>query len=197
MIRIQSFTESAALPYLSSLAVLRISVFKEFPYLYEGTLEYEMQYLQTFFNAPKSIIVIAFDGDKVVGASTGLPLAYETTNLQVPWQKLGFDIEHIFYFSESVLLQPYRGQGIGKHFFAAREAWAVALKKFQYITFCAVVRPFDHVKKPVNYQHLDSFWQQRGFKKKEHCIAQMSWQDLDKTFTTAKPMQFWWKEIGV
>lgn len=196
MIRIQSFTASAALSYLNALATLRITVFKEFPYLYNGSLEYETQYLQTFFNAPQSIIVIAFDGDKVVGASTGLPLAYETPNLQAPWQQLGFDVGRIFYFSESVLLQPYRGQGIGKQFFVAREKWATSLDNFQYLTFCAVVRPLNHPQKPVNYQSLDAFWQQRGFEKKEHCITNMSWQDLDETFPTPKPMQFWWKEIG-
>jgi hypothetical protein len=38
-------------PYLQEIAGLRITVFREFPYLYEGDLEYEMAYLRTLLNS--------------------------------------------------------------------------------------------------------------------------------------------------
>jgi len=62
-------TLSKALP---ALAALRIEVFRDFPYLYDGDLEYERGYLETFSEAAGAIIVIARDGDQIVGASTGL-----------------------------------------------------------------------------------------------------------------------------
>jgi len=46
------------LPYLSELARLRIEIFKEYPYLYEGDLAYEEQYLHTY--AVCSVIFFLF-----------------------------------------------------------------------------------------------------------------------------------------
>ena len=64
--------------YIDELAQLRMRVFHDFPYLYDGDAEYEARYLKTYIDAPDSVIVLAFDGDKIVGASTGLPLRHET-----------------------------------------------------------------------------------------------------------------------
>ena len=38
-------------PWLDALGALRIRVFREYPYLYDGTLEYEREYLRTYVNA--------------------------------------------------------------------------------------------------------------------------------------------------
>ena len=35
------------LPYIEALGKLRIEIFKEFPYLYAGDMEYERKYLNT------------------------------------------------------------------------------------------------------------------------------------------------------
>ena len=34
--------------YIDNIARLRIEVFRDFPYLYDGTMEYERNYLQTY-----------------------------------------------------------------------------------------------------------------------------------------------------
>ena len=75
-IRIQSFTGSQVEQYIPEVARLRIEVFREFPYLYDGNIEYEAKYLRTYTISPDSVIVIAFDADKVIGASTAVPLEY-------------------------------------------------------------------------------------------------------------------------
>ena len=64
----------AAKPFIPSLAALRIQVFREYPYLYEGDLSYEEKYLQDYSRIPDSVVVLALDGERVVGASTALPL---------------------------------------------------------------------------------------------------------------------------
>ena len=40
-------TGPAARPYAGALAQLRLSVFRAYPYLYEGDLAYETEYLET------------------------------------------------------------------------------------------------------------------------------------------------------
>ena len=192
MVKIQTFTQKEIVAYLDDLAQLRISVFREYPYLYDGSLAYEKEYLQTFVNAKDGIVVAAFAGDKVVGISTGLPLTQEPAAVIGQWTTE--DVANIYYFSESVLDRNYRGQGIGVQFFQAREDWARKLG-FTHAVFCGVVRPDDHPLKPVGYQPLDQFWQKRGFAKKEGYFAKMSWLDRGEAEETTKALQYWWKAL--
>ena len=62
----------AALP---ALARLRITVFRAFPYLYEGDAAYEERYLATFAAAPGAVIVGAFARADAVppGGATDVP----------------------------------------------------------------------------------------------------------------------------
>jgi len=179
-IKIQSFTGTTYNQYITDLAALRIKVFREFPYLYEGSMAYEHHYLQAYNAAPDAIVVIAFDGDRVIGASTGMPMEHETENVKQPWSDRGYSLQEIFYFGESVLLPEYRRQGIGVAFFHHREKWAASFDRFRILTFCAVVRPDNHPLKPNNYKPLDTFWNNRGFTKTKDIVCLMKWQDIDK-----------------
>lgn len=192
---LQSFTGAAAHPYIPDLARLRISVFRDFPYLYDGSPAYEQDYLRTFFEAPDSLLVVAFDGGTVVGASTGMPLEHETENIQKPWKNMAFDLARIFYYGESVLEKTYRGRGIGLRFFEERERWARSLNRFDYAAFCAVVRPEDHPLRPAGYRPLDDFWKKRGFVKTRDLVCHMRWQDVGETEETEKALCFWWKRL--
>jgi len=181
-------------PYIEDVARLRIEVFHAFPYLYDGNMDSEKEYLQTFARSKNNILVLAFDGDAVVGASTGLPLREEPANVQAPFVARGYDVSSVFYFSESVLKSAYRGQGAGVEFFRCREYWARQLNGFDLLTFCAVVRPDDHPLRSAGYRPLDHFWQQRGFNPTDlYCF--MNWQDREEAHETAKPLRFWVKSI--
>ena len=68
-------------------------------------------------DSPDSVFVLALDGDQVVGASTGMPMAEETKEVKTPFLAHGWDAGQIFYFGESVLLPAYRGRGVGVRFF--------------------------------------------------------------------------------
>lgn len=182
-------------PFIDDLARLRISVFRAFPYLYEGTVDYEKTYVATYAASPDSVFVLALDGDKVVGASTGLPMADETEAFKAPFVNGGFDPRRIFYFGESVLLPEYRGQGIGVRFFEERETHAVRLEKMDVCCFCAVERPLDHPLRPADYQPLDAFWAHRGYRHHPELRTEYVWRDVGEAQETAKPMSFWMKEI--
>ena len=95
---------SAIAPYIDDLARLRIAVFREFPYLYEGSLDYEAEYLSTYAQSRDSLFVLALEQGRVVGASTGLPLADEIDACKRPFVEGGWNPQRIFYFGESVLL---------------------------------------------------------------------------------------------
>ncbi len=64
---------------LDGVAQLRITVFRDWPYLYDGSLEYERAYLQTYRDSPGALLVGAFAGDRLVGASTSTPMEDHAT----------------------------------------------------------------------------------------------------------------------
>jgi GNAT superfamily N-acetyltransferase len=185
----------AIAPYIDDLARLRIAVFREFPYLYDGSLEYEARYLQAYAQSAESLVVLALDQGRVVGASTGLPLADETADFKRPFVEGGWNPERLFYFGESVLLPAYRGRGLGVRFFAEREGYARRLGRFDWCAFCAVERASDHPRRPLDYQPLNEFWGRRGFRHHPELHTELSWQDLDEGDESAKPMSFWLKDL--
>ena len=194
-LHIESLTGRAILPYLDALARLRITVFREFPYLYDGSPAYEAEYLATYGACPESLFVLARRGEAIVGISTGIPLAAETAAMKAPFAAIGLAPERVFYFGESVLLAPFRGRGIGARFFDAREAYARRLGRFSHTAFCAVERPADHVLRPAGYRSLDGFWQRRGYGRRPELRAAMRWQDIDQPAETEKSMVFWLRPL--
>ena len=193
-LRVEPLTGADLTAALPALARLRIEVFRDFPYLYEGTLDYEAGYVAKFAQADGAVIVGAFDGDRIVGAATGAPMAGQLDAFAEPFRVRGHDIAEIFYFGESVLLPAYRGRGIGHAFFDRREAHARALG-FPVATFCAVVRPDDHPMRPAGYMPLDAFWRKRGYAPVEGLVGQFGWRDVGAAEETQKPMQFWMRRL--
>jgi GNAT superfamily N-acetyltransferase len=182
-------------PYLEALADLRIRVFRDFPYLYDGEREYERRYLQTYASSPQSFFALALDDRAVVGCATGIPMKHETGEFKQPFIDAGYDPETVFYFGESVLLADYRGRGVGVRFFQEREKYARELGRIRHCCFCAVERPRDHPRRPPGYQPLDAFWTRRGYRKAPELTTRYCWRDLDETEESPKPMTFWLKPM--
>ncbi len=185
-----------AAPFIGDLARLRISVFRAFPYLYEGDPTYEHTYLADYARTPDSVFVLALDGEDVVGVSTGLPMRAENDAFKAPFLNAGQNPDRIFYFGESVLLPHYRGQGIGVRFFEEREAHARRLNAFDICCFCAVERPENHPLRPADHEPLDAFWAHRGYIHHPELRTKFTWRDVGESEQTAKPMSFWLKDIS-
>lgn len=195
-LRLTPLTGAAILPLLDALADLRIRVFHDYPYLYEGSRDYERRYLQSYAEATGSVVVGAFDGDRMVGAATALPLHHEPEAVTGPFRAQGLNPDRIFYFGESVLLPEYRGQGVGVRFFAEREAHARAVGGHDHAAFCAVIRPDNHPRRPADHVPLDRFWQKRGFTQVPDLVCSLSWRDRDETEETPKRMAVWMKGLA-
>ena len=194
-IKLQTLSGETLCAHIPVLARLRIEVFREFPYLYDGDQDYEARYLQRYIEAPGGVIVLAFAGDEVVGASTDLPLAQADPAFQRPFVEQGYDPATVFYLGESVLLAPYRGRGIGVRFFIEREAHARRTGDFRWSAFCAVARPAGHPRRPPDYRPLDAFWSQRGYQQHPELSTRFRWKDLDEAGESEKIMRFWLKPL--
>ena len=184
-------------PWLDALGELRIRVFREFPYLYDGTAEYEKAYLEVYLKSPRSrIVLVTDDSEKLIGATTCLPLADEGPEFQQPFLQNGHDVERILYLGESMLLPEWRGRGLGKEFFVRREAHARDLG-LPVTAFCAVDRTHDHPARPAGYRSLEPFWESRGYVKRPELRAEFSWKDIGETDESPKSLTFWVKSLDL
>lgn len=193
-LHVKSLSGEAIQPYIADLARLRIEIFRDYPYLYDGDETYENNYLQNYATSPDSLIVIAFDDDKVVGAATAMPLYRASKEVQRPFLAQNIPLEQICYLGESVLQQQYRGQGIGVKFFEEREAYARS-NNASYAVFCAVERPLIHPHRPIDYVPLDKFWYKRGYQKRAELHTAFAWKEIDEAKPSEKPMIFWMKRF--
>jgi len=194
-LRIEPLTGAPSNQTLRDLSRLRLTVFREWPYLYKGDEASETEYLSTFSETQHGIIVCAYDGDRAVGAATAAPLADHTDEFVPLFESHGYRSSEIFYCGESVLLPDYRGRGIGHAFFDHREAHARDLNAagadLRYSAFCGVVREPEHPRCPPDYRPLDGFWHKRDYQPVDGMIGHYSWCEIGGKTETAHAMQFW------
>ena len=195
-IKVKPVSKEFAKEHILEIASLRIKVFKDFPYIYDGSVEYEVKYLDRYFRSQNGTFILAFDensSNRIVGVATAIPLIEEDDFVKKTFVENGYQINEIFYFGESVLLPEYRGKGIGHLFFEEREKVALSFPQINMTTFCAVQRPVDHPMKPKDYQPLDEFWKKRGYQKNLQLTSEFEWLDLGQSKETVKNMMYWTK----
>ena len=194
MIRVARLTRAALGAALPDVAALRIAVFRDFPYLYDGDLAYEERYLQTYRQSEDAILVGAYDGARLVGAATGTPMEDHARDFAAAFEGQGIALSDIFYCAESVLLPESRGQGVGHRFFEAREEHARVLGR-SHCAFCGVVRPTVHLLRPEGYRPLDGFWRKRGYAPLAGAVATFRWKDIDRDEESEHALQFWMRAL--
>ncbi len=193
-VTIRALTGGEILAAIDDLARLRIKVFADWPYLYDGDLAYERDYLAAFAAAPDAVLVAVSEGGRIVGAATASPLAAQEAALRQPVERAGYDIRTLFYFGESVLLPQWRGQRIGHAFFDHREAQARHCGA-KAAVFAAVIRPADHPDRPSDYRALEAFWDTRGYAQVPGLACALTWKDHRDAGETAKPLQYWMRDL--
>lgn len=193
-LRIESLRGDQIATQLDALAAVRIEVFRDWPYLYDGSLAYEKQYLETYLRCPRSLAILIWDGARCVGASTVLPLADAEPAAQAPFLAAGHRVGTVDYFGESVILPSYRGRGLGVKFFELREAHARELG-LEACAFCAVERPVDHPARPADYVPNDAFWTRRGYRKVPDLRTSFAWPDIGEAQSSPKSMSYWMRAL--
>jgi GNAT superfamily N-acetyltransferase len=191
---LRTLTGAALDAALDDVARLRIAVFRDWPYLYDGTLQHEREYMATYRNSKSAIVVGAFDGTALVGAATGTSMEDHAGEFSAPFASQNIPLNQIFYCAESVLLPSHRGQGLGHGFFDIREAHARALGR-RYVAFCSVIRPDDHPLRPADARSNHAFWRGRGYAPLAGVIAEFDWLDVGQTVPSRKSLQFWMRSL--
>ncbi|MBX3592946.1 GNAT family N-acetyltransferase [Sphingomonas sp.] len=175
---------------LTDLARLRITVFRAWPYLYDGDTDYEARYLSAFATAPGATLVAAVAGREIVGMATASPMAAQEAAIREPVAAHGIDPDVTWYFGESVLLPRWHGRGVGHRFFDLREA-AARRAGARAAMFCAVIREDKDPRRPAGARDLHPFWIARGYAPVPGLACRMRWREVGERDESDHRLQFW------
>jgi GNAT superfamily N-acetyltransferase len=180
--------------FIPQIAKLRIEVFAEYPFLYQGDYESEEGYLKKFAASDEAVIVVAHEGNEVIGAATGCPFRDASDNVKEPFLIHHRNPSDYFYFGDLVILKAYRGRGIGRRFFEELEKHVASLGHYQYSCLFTINKPLDDPKRPKDYRSLSPFFKKAGFKEHPELTCSISYKEEGDDQKTPKEMVFWIKE---
>jgi hypothetical protein len=186
--------------HVSEVAAFRIKYFRDFPYLYVGSSEYEEKYLNGYSEDSKAILVKGHNlaGD-LVAVSTALPLVTSSDILSGAsemFQSFGFNPEKIYYYGEIILDYSIRGIGISRRIYDLQDVYAKR-NGFQQVVIATVEREDLDSRKPIGYLSIDALWKKLGFTKTS-LTFEYEWPTIQlngKVEAQMNPMVYWIKQI--
>lgn len=191
-VQIEVLKGKEVLPYLSDLATLRISEFKNYPYLYDGNIEREGEYLSTYAKCKDFVMLVMLDQEKVIGATTGLPMKEEDDDFKAAFDGAKYDINDIFYIGETIILPQYRNKGLSRRMLKKIEQQAKD-QGYRLLSLATINRSSDDIRQPKDYISVDGLWQKYGYEKQADIKASLSWCEVGQSEETIQEMIFWLK----
>lgn len=196
----KSYISTQLQPHLSDVAEFRVKHFRNYPYLYDGNLDYEKNYLAGLANDKKSLLIKAYDSNNhLIAVSTSVPLVTGSDILKSATESFataGYDPGSIYYYGEIIIEPQYRGFGISAIIYKMQDDYA-KLNKFKFIALATVIRSDNDLRKPANHQPSDPIWNRFGFTK-TNIIFDYDWPTIQSDFLTeneSHKMVYWLKKI--
>jgi GNAT superfamily N-acetyltransferase len=191
----QLFTGAAIAGVLDAVATLRLDVFQEYPYLYRGRREDELNYLSTYVKAPDACVILMYARHAIVGAATGVPLIHEDAQMREAFAGTSLTLNEIYYVGELLFRPACRNCGLGQKLFAQLESHIRSLGGYRTITCATVDRPDDHPLRPRDYVPITRFLARTGFVLLPGVTTHFLWRETDGV-RRDHPMQFWRKNLS-
>ncbi|PLY03705.1 MAG: N-acetyltransferase [Desulfuromonas sp.] len=178
-VTIRILSGDAVREYLDDLASLRLEIFAEFPYLYQGKRADELAYLTSYAETDGARVILAEADGEVIGAATGMPLQHEDALLRDPVATSGADINRLYYVGELLFYRRWRGARLGQQLLATMEEKIRRLGGFDGIVCATVARPTDHPQRPADFIPIERFLARTGFAAIPGASTRFAWRELD------------------
>jgi len=186
------FRGLAVSPYLKDIAKLRVETLKDFPYLYSGILEKEVEYLEkTFLSSNDSWFLLYLSSFGVAGGIGITPLDMLPNEIKEPFIINGLEISDYMYIGEAMLKRDYRDRGLFKNMLSFAEKQAKQAGK-KYAVFSYVER-----EKTDNQNNRagDSFWEKFGYFKIINDPIELKWVRSDTRKNEINKLFLWEKQL--
>lgn len=197
MIEITLLHGSEITNYTELIGQWRIQYFREFPYLYQGTMEYEAKYLAGLVSNPHAVVAVARDNAQIIGFVTALPLVSDfdiVKEFNAHFQTLNRNIQDYCYIGEIIIHPDYRGNGLALEM-TQRIEQDMQQRGFKGACFLCVVRDPDHPLRPADYLEIDGLCQRANYIKTD-IVSQFEWPTIQADGSCRNmqnPMVLWIK----
>ncbi len=187
-------------PFLDEIGSLRVKVFREFPYLYDGDLETERKYIAEYAKSDKSVLIAAFVDKQIIGFVTGTALdsgleiirtAYELFNSR------SLIANNYYYIGEIIILEEYRSFSLSLELIKQIGTFA---KNSGYTSLCflTVIREAGHPLKPAHYRSTAKLWEFYKAKKMNMSVD-YEWKTLinsSESMMQTNKLEFWERSLN-
>ncbi len=149
---------------IPTIAKLRIKSFKGYPYLYNGTLESELEYLELYKNNEHALVVQESESAETV-MLIGAPLIDIFPEAKTIFESAQYNADECYYAEEVVL--PLANMPL------ILEAFEAQVIKWNYKNLCLITvkEEENHPLKPENYQSIEPLFEELGFSKTDLSIS--------------------------
>ncbi len=193
-LRVEAFKGKQGKKFSADIIRFYITMFKEFPYLYDGSYEVEKEEKDYFYTSDCSLTLIVFDQDEIVGVSRSILLSEYLEDLEFSSASEDFNQTDYMYIAEVMIKEQYRGQGLLRLFFDYHEQFARE-QKCSYSLFATVVRPVDHPLRPVDYRSLEPLWKHFGYTTLSEPKMILAWKQIDTEKLVDNQLDLWCKKV--
>ena len=179
-------------PYLKDIAKLRIDTLKDFPYLYKGELEKEIEHLEkTYLASNDSWFLLYLSSTGVIGGIGITPLDMLPSDIKEPFIINGLNIHDYMYIGEAMLLRDYRDRGLFKNMLSFAEKQAkFAGKKNTVFSYVEREKMNDRYKRAG-----DSLWEKFGYSKITNDPIEKKWMRSDTRKIETNRLFLWEKQV--
>lgn len=182
---------------LEFVAQQRMRHYKGYPYLYEGNMQEEMEYLNLVASSPHSALCVVYKDDHIVGFAMGASFQEFAVHFKGSielFNAAGRNPHDYFYIADDIILPGYEGHMLTERMFEHLEQYAINLG-FAYT--CIVHEQYDtHPLKPKNYCDMD--WSKLGYTKTGSAIH-FVWNTLQADGSSCKQehiLPYWAKKLN-
>lgn len=189
---------------IDQLACMRITAFKEFPYLYEGSKQYELEYLNEYQQkAIDGFLVQAWDKQNLVGILTGCALTSDIEIVRDGARLLAnqnVSIQNYYYIGEAIITPEYQGKKILPHMLWKLGKTVVSLGKYSSLCFLTVIREDNDSRKPELYKPTEPLWLKLGCQKRADIRCSFEWPTImtdGSVQNIFNDVEFWTYEPGI
>ena len=196
-ISIRTFRGELISPFLQDITDLCITIYKEYPYCYEGTKEEYFPFIE-YYAHDNGIACLLFDGNHPVGVAIGMPISEMREKYKAPFHhaRPHENFEEIFYLGEILLLKDYRCRGLGTEMYLEFERSVKENKNFKKICFCKIDESNQTNLEPENYKPLDGFWEKNGFDRCDDITVIVNWQNVGEVDESPHKLVYWLKSFS-
>lgn len=183
--------------YIDLIAQWRIEYFREFPYLYQGNLDYERKYLRHYALDPKATVIVARHQNEILAAVTGIPLSSETSIIaDLKHLHKDVSLDEYYYLGEIIIPPRFRRIGLMRSLCEKQE---LIVKEWGFSKMCllTVDREKDHPLAPANYKSSDDKFAHLGYHKTNMTI-ELHWSTIqadDSVKDKENPLVMWVKSL--